>query len=244
VIAWSFAYISEPQSERVSRNVRKDVEMRREYLKDAFNRVTLDLQTEIGNMQVKALNGDAKLGEKIKQKQVKLEELKRKREERLTLLDQMLMVHQKEPVVMGCARVIPLSQVEYKSHFGMSRDDEVEKIAMQCAIDFELNQGRRPADVSADNEGYDIRSVDSDNFKRYIEVKGRSGMDGVMLSENEKNRLSQLGGSAWLYIVVDCKTAPQLYRIQNPGKTLSFEMKSKGVQYYLPLDEWRKKAAQ
>lgn len=53
------------------------------------------------------------------------------------------------------------------------------------------------------------------------------------------NRLAQLGNSAWLYIVVNCRSTPQLYRIQNPAKKLTFERKDKGVQYYLPLDEWK-----
>ena len=96
-------------------------------------------------------------------------------------------------------------------------------------------------DVSSQNLGYDIRSVNKLDIKRYIEVKGRSGIDGVMLSENEMNRLAQLGNSAWLYIVVNCKSKPQLHRIQNPAKKLIFERKDKGVQYYLPLDEWRNK---
>jgi len=63
-----------------------------------------------------------------------------------------------------------------------------------------------------------------------------------MLSENEMNRLSQLGESAWLYIVIHCATTPLLYRIQNPGKNLHFEMKSRGIQYYLDMVEWKKRA--
>ena len=60
--------------------------------------------------------------------------------------------------------------------------------------------------MSADNEGYDIRSVNTLQIKRYIEVKGRSGSDGsIMMSENEWNRLKQLGDAVWLYIVVILK---------------------------------------
>jgi hypothetical protein len=62
-----------------------------------------------------------------------------------------------------------------------------------------------------------------------------------MISENEMNRLAQLGDSAWLYIMVSCKSQPELHRIQNPAKTLSFELKSKGVQYFLPMEEWKNK---
>ena len=62
-----------------------------------------------------------------------------------------------------------------------------------------------------------------------------------MISENEMNRLAQLGDSAWLYMVMNCKTNPVLYRIQNPANNLKFELKSKGVQYFLSIEEWMKK---
>jgi hypothetical protein len=62
-----------------------------------------------------------------------------------------------------------------------------------------------------------------------------------MLTENEMNRLSQLGDSAWLYIVVHCKSSPRLFSFQNPAQNLHFEVTSKGVQYFLPLEEWKRK---
>ena len=66
------------------------------------------------------------------------------------------------------------------------------------------------------------------------------GSDGsVMLSENEMHRLKQLSESAWLYIVVNCKSAPALFRFQNPGKNLTFEQKTKGIQYFLPMNSWK-----
>jgi hypothetical protein len=123
----------------------------------------------------------------------------------------------------------------------MSRDDEAEAVAMEKAMDYEKEQGWTPEDVSADNEGYDIRSVSPEMLKRYIEVKGRSGSDGsVMLSENEMNRLSQLEDNAWLYIVMNCKSSPELFRIQNPAHKLLFEKKTKGIQYFLPMAEWKR----
>ena len=45
----------------------------------------------------------------------------------------------------------------------------------------------------------------------------------------------------WLYIVLNCKTIPELFRIQNPALNLNFQLKSKGVQYYLAMDEWKSK---
>ncbi len=121
----------------------------------------------------------------------------------------------------------------------MSRDDEVETIAMQVVMDYETSMGRESQDVSKDNVGYDIKSISADGTKRYIEVKGRSGTDGVMLSENEMNRLSQLGIKAWLYIVTNCSTSPILNIINDPARKMTFEKQTKGVQFYLPLSEWQ-----
>ena len=71
---------------------------------------------------------------------------------------------------------------------------------MNIAIEYEAANEWQAEDVSSQNLGYDIRSVNKLDIKRYIEVKGRSGIDGVMLSENEMNRLAQLGNSAWLLL--------------------------------------------
>ena len=46
---------------------------------------------------------------------------------------------------------MPLSQVEYEQHFHMKRDEEVEAIAMQFAMEYETSQGRTPEDVSEQN---------------------------------------------------------------------------------------------
>ena len=148
----------------------------------------------------------------------------------------------KAPEILGCAYIIPLTQVEYKGHYGMSRDDEAEAVAMKAAMDYEISENWKPEAFSINNEGFDIRSVSPFEMKRYIEVKGRSGNDGnVMVLENEMNRLAQLGDAAWLYIVMNCKSTPELFRIQNPAKQLNFQQKSKGIQYFLPMDEWRSK---
>lgn len=90
-------------------------------------------------------------------------------------------VSPKEPEIIGCAYVVPLSQVEYEQHFHMKRDEEVEAIAMQFAMEYETSQGRTPEDVSEQNLGYDIKSIDAYEMKRYIEVKGRATTDGVIL---------------------------------------------------------------
>lgn len=242
VIQWSFDKITMQQFEDTKAHVIKDTEERRGYLETAFTQVIMDLQIDIQQLQEKLLFGDHKVQEKILKKQERINELIHKKHHRLEKLELMSQLSPKAPEVLGCAYVVPLTQVEYVGHYGMSRDDEAEAIAMQTAMEYETSVGWKPVDVSANNEGYDIKSISPEELKRYIEVKGRSGNDGsVMLSENEMNRLAQLGDAAWLYIVMNCKSTPELYRIQNPAKLLQFELKTKGIQYFLPMKEWKSK---
>ena len=242
VIQWSFEKITIKQFEDTKAHVAKDAADRRGYLESAFTQVIMDLQISIQELQGKVLLGDNKVQEKILKMQERITELIQKKQARLESLDLMTQLNPKAPEVLGCAYVVPLTQVEYVGHYGMSRDDEAEAIAMQTTMDYEIRVGWKPQDVSANNEGYDVKSISPEELKRYIEVKGRSGNDGsVMLSENEMNRLAQLGDAAWLYIVMNCKSKPEVFRIQNPAKALRFELKSKGVQYYLPMEEWKQK---
>lgn len=242
VIRWSFETITEKQLEDTRERVLQDTTKRKEYLETAFTHVIVDLQSQIQALQGKVLLGDTSVQDKILKNQERINELLNKKHQRIENLELMMQVAPKLPEVLGCAYVVPLTQVEYHGHYGMSRDDEAEAIAMQTAMAYETAQNWTPLDVSAYNEGYDIRSVSPEELKRYIEVKGRSGADGsVMLSENEMNRLAQLGDSAWLYIVTNCKSQPELYHIQNPANTLRFEQKSKGIQFFLPMQEWRSK---
>ncbi len=239
IIEWSFANITEPQLEDVKQCVIQDASDKKNYLESAFTHIIMELQNQIQVLQGKVLMGDSKAQEQVFKKQGRINELIFKKTQRIENLKQMTRLSPRTPEIMGCAYVVPLTQVEYQGHYGMSRDDEAEAIAMSEAMKFELTDGWQPEDVSAKNEGYDIRSISPDALKRYIEVKGRSGSDGsVMLSENEMNRLAQLGTSAWLYIVVNCKTIPTLYCIQNPATKLNFELKTKGIQYFLPMHEW------
>jgi superfamily II DNA or RNA helicase len=242
VVQWSFEKITLQQFEDTKEHVSKDSADRRNYLESAFTQVIMDLQIAIQEMQSKVLLGDFKASDKIIKKQERINELIHKKESRLAGLDLMAQLSPKAPEVLGCAYVVPLTQVEYVGHYGMSRDDEAEAIAMKTAMNYEISSGWTPTDVSANNEGYDIRSISPEELKRYIEVKGRSAADGsVMLSENEMNRLAQLGDAAWLYIVLNCKSNPEIYCIQNPAKVLQFQLKTKGVQYFLPMNEWKSK---
>lgn len=240
-VIWSFEHITQPQHAEARRLVQEDARRRQAFLEEAFNTIILDLSAEINELQSRILLGDNRVQDKILLRQKQIEEIKRKKEERLQKLALMQQLSMHEPEVLGCAWIVPLTQVEYQGHFGMSRDDEAAAIAMATAMEFEKARGWRPEDVSREELGYDIRSVSPDGLKQYIEVKGRNAAGAVMLTENEMNRLAQLGDSAWLYIVINCRTQPELFRFQNPARHLSFKTLSKGVQYLLPEEEWKAK---
>jgi hypothetical protein len=40
---------------------------------------------------------------------------------------------------------------------------------------------------------------------------------------------------------VNCKSDPVLYRIHDPANRVQYEVKSKGVQYFIPMEEWKNK---
>jgi len=239
VINWSFNNLTMPQFESAKVRIEEDIKNRRSYLENAFEQIINGITFQINELQGLSLL-DPKQIEKIEKLTFRRNTLIEKRERRLYDLDLMLNVKLKKPDVLGCAYIVPLSQVEYNNHYGMSRDDEAEAIAMETAMKYETDNSWIPQDVSKDNEGYDIKSINNEMLKRYIEVKGRSATGGVMLSENEMYRMNQLGDSAWLYLVMNCKSKPELFRIQNPAKNLNFEEKTKGIQFFLPLDEWKK----
>ena len=121
----------------------------------------------------------------------------------------------------------------------MRRDDEVEAIAMDVAMRYERSRGWTPTDVSQDGEHYDIRSEGPNGEKRFIEVKGRSETGAIILTGPEVDKLRQLGGRAWLYIVTFCKASrPRLRIIQDPITHLTPEMLYRQVQYLVQETDW------
>jgi hypothetical protein len=242
IVRWSFENITNPQYREAQKKVKEDVTLRMQYVQEGFDSLIMKYTLDLTELREKLLLGNKKVQEKIQKIELRIKELEQRKKRRMEELEQRMHLNRRSPKVLGSAYVVPLSQVEYRTHYGMSRDDEVEQIAMRIAMQYEEEQGWRCEDVSAQNLGFDLKSVNSELIKRYIEVKGRAGEGAVMLSENEMNRLRQLGEAAWLYVVSHCKTEPVLYRIQDPGHVLDYREMSKGVQYLVPVEEWKKRS--
>jgi superfamily II DNA or RNA helicase len=106
----------------------------------------------------------------------------------------------------------------------MVRDDEIEKIAVRIATEHEQARGWVVESVEADNRGFDLISrlphpedPKTSISHRFIEVKGRSGVGSIALSDNEYRTAHRLGIDYWLYAVFNCASTPKIEVVQNPA---------------------------
>ena len=95
---------------------------------------------------------------------------------------------------------------------------DAETIAINTALEYELNNGAEVKDVSSPNlkKGFDLQSRYPNGEVRYIEVKGRTGIASVELTANEWRQAANHRNRYWLYVVYNCDTEPQLYRCHDP----------------------------
>ncbi len=137
------------------------------------------------------------------------------------------------PRFRGIIKVLPAPS----THKAMKSDPEVERVAMEISMEYEVKSGRIPEDVSAQNLGFDIRSVGENDEIRYIEVKGRSGEDAVALTQNEWFKARRFRDEYYLYAVMNTMTTPQLYAIKNPAENVQAEEKIEAVRFMVPFSE-------
>jgi superfamily II DNA or RNA helicase len=155
-----------------------------------------------------------------------LEELKDQIEREQTLTMSM-------PKFVGIIRVKPAETVsDY-----MKSDEEIERIGMEEAMNYEKMHGRNPEDVSAENLGFDIRSKDNNGKVRYIEVKARADVGSIVMTQNEWFKAQRFGDDYYLYVVFNASTKPELLIIQNPAQKLKPEEKIEIVRYLVPLKQ-------
>jgi len=143
------------------------------------------------------------------------------------------------PRFVGIISVSPLA----KQDDAMYSDEEVERIGMEIAIKYEIEHGRRPEDVSEQNLGFDIRSRETQEKIRYIEVKARAGTGPVALTQNEWFKARRFGDDYYLYAVMNAKTQPELYIIANPAKNLDPTERIEVVRYVVGFDQLSNKAS-
>ncbi len=118
--------------------------------------------------------------------------------------------------------------------------EEIEKIGMKVAIEYEKKNGRYPEDVSEENLGFDIRSKGKGEI-RYIEVKAKEKEGEIVLTPNEWFKAKRFGKDYYLYIITNALKEPALYIINNPAEKLNPQEKIEIVRFIVPLEEWKSK---
>lgn len=137
------------------------------------------------------------------------------------------------PHFVGIIRVSPVAKINK----AMQSDAKIERIGMEMATEYEINNGRVPEDISAENLGFDIRSTDKNRNARYIEVKARAETGAVALTQNEWFKANRFKDDYFLYVVMNAAIKPQLYIIQNPAENLKPRENVEVVRYIVPFKE-------
>jgi hypothetical protein len=173
---------------------------------------------------------------------VRRNELSQRLKDRLEEIGQEQHLSEKPPEILGVAVILPVPQEVVRSVEGMETDPEIERIAVQKAMEYEREQRRKPVSVEEENCGWDVTSLQGGEVARYIEVKGRAGVGGVALTPNEWIKAQRFGKDYWLYVVVNCRTEPKLHIIQDPASKLTPREEVSVVRYMIGQDDWRKAA--
>ena len=107
--------------------------------------------------------------------------------QRLETLKLARLIHAAQPNVIGAALIIPGEMFRNERTITLSNNRRViEEIAMSAIMNAEESLGYQPKDVSKQNLGYDIESVNKNGALRFIEVKGRTAdAPTVTLTRNE-----------------------------------------------------------
>lgn len=164
----------------------------------------------------------------------------RERDEYLKAKEELISQIQKETSLsMATPRFLGLIRVKRSETVdpAMVSDPEVEAKGMEVAVEYERSKGRVPEDVSQQNLGFDIRSMDASGRVRYIEVKARAGRGGVALTQNEWFKAQRFGDDYYLYAVMNTALSPELFVIQNPAEKLHAKEQVESVRYLIAYDE-------
>lgn len=238
VVDWSLDHVLEPYLDELRHRRLRELKIKERYLKHSLNTLISRSNRKLGEYHRRLAAGED-MARAISEEQKRKEALIRRRDKRLAEIRQAQYLTRRPPEVIGVAAILPMPVAADAEVAGaMARDEEVEQVAMQVAMAYERAQGRTPEDVSAEDLGFDIRSRGPDGV-RYIEVKGRAAVGSVALTRNEWIKAQRFGADYWLYIVVNCKTEPQLYVLQDPAAVLQPEEELEVVRYIVRAEAWQ-----
>jgi hypothetical protein len=208
-------FLEEIRSDRI-----REVEIIKRHVELSLNELINRQNLMLGGFLERQQAGEDRSG-LISQTEARLDDLNRRLDIRRAELSK-----QKEIAIgsinhVGRACVLPYPNKASFAH--MVSDPEIETLAMRKAMEYEIEHGREPSDVSEDDRGFDILSKDPrTGATRFIEVKGRAGVGEVAPTAHERNTANRLKNDYWLYAVFDCASSPVLHAIQDPISVLDW----------------------
>lgn len=251
-----------PFEEEISRRRAHETRIKEKYGLRSFDYLLQESNQKILDYQFRQVAGEA-VDLPLLNEERNLKQLQQKREqlEQEIELERNLTVN--DPRFLGAALIMPLPerrdemppagegssmvkdpQVDYETDLA-ARKKEIELVGMTVAMAYETENGWQPADVSGENHGFDVRSIqyESDGTLaaiRYIEVKARARSGGIRLSANEWKKARRHGEHYWLYIITQAASdAPHLSRIQNPAQHFTLDEDIFATGFIIPEEKWR-----
>lgn len=214
-------YLNEIQMERLKETciIEKHLELS---LNELINKQNLKLSDYIQQQQ----DGDTNpyLASNISQTENRILELTNRMEHRKKDLAKERQCTISSAQHLGSAWVLPHPDREQPEIKGMVSDAEIEKIAVQKAIEHEIASGYEVQSVESENRGFDLisRKPHPEDPQtaidvKFIEVKGRSAIGEVALTSNEYKTAQRLKKDFYLYVVYNCASKPELHIIKDPA---------------------------
>lgn len=235
VLSFVITYGLENYKKELQERRTKDAEIKKKYGIRSLESMILLSDAKISDYETRKIKGENIPDVIVQNEQRRKEDLEQKKQKLQKEIEGETHLYPTEPKIISAVRVI-----SEKPKGEMKSDEEVEKIGMNVAMEYEKKSGRQPEDVSSKNLGYDIISIDKEEKYRYIEVKARAKEGKIALTRNEWLMAQRLKDEYYLYIVINAITSPELYIIQNPAEKLKPDEEIDIVRYI--INDWRDKA--
>jgi superfamily II DNA or RNA helicase len=203
-------------------------EIVRSSLERSFEARILAAQRHAMSLRARYEEGQKEVELALREAEKEVESLERMRDQKLSSLDGLRVVRAGPVRHLGTLYVMPAGPSEETALWPTPEEArESERLAMAYVMEYERGRGWEPEDVSAQNIGFDIRSLGPMDPQtgtrevRRIEVKGRKRGTPVPLTENEWRKARQLGDTYWLYVVWNPRGPDrELVCIRNPAARL------------------------
>jgi hypothetical protein len=240
VISFVISQGLEDYKEELLERRQHDAKIKKKYGIRSLDSMILASDAKITEYETRRMKDENIPEATIQNEMRKKEDLERKSRRLKKEIEAEVHLYPTDPKILGAVRVLPQALSDkYAELAGMTPDEEVERIGMNTVMEYEKNNGRTPEDVSSQNLGYDIRSLDKKGGYRYIEVKARAKEGAIALTPNEWFMAQRLKEEYWLYVVANAAMTPELYTTQHPAGYLTPKEET-GILRYIVKD-WKEK---